>query len=441
MPAPLAYVIEVQGQAEASAEVDRFGNAIEESDKKAEKAAQTTKSMSMGILQAGAGFATAASGAVGLFFAYDNLQKGALRIETAEKNRDVAMKSVIDAQAKLDAMTQKGIVSGASYESAVLGLTNAKQQLAIAEQKVSIATGDLSQQQLNFALSVLPTVFGAIQGVQGALAILRGVKLANVAAEVASSAATAASIPILAVKTAATGAAATATGGLTLATRLLHLAMGPVGWIILGVSGFLALFATNAFGVRDAINAAGKAIGDAIPILRPLLDMLGSIANSLFPQTKDESDKMKEGVTTDLQQVGAEFREFESQSLASAGVVQTSIQDMSDVSSAAVDAMSRAVGASAGSIVTDAQRIESAMSRAQAAVGGFTFRSAADQATYNALAVAPATQAWFASQQGMTTPAGGATPFARVNIEVKLDSQTIARHMADARSGDLLKFT
>lgn len=47
--------------------------------------------------------------------------------------------------------------------------------------------------------------------------------------------------------------------------------MGPIGIAIIGVSSFMALFPTNAFGVPDAINAAGKAIVDAVPILHHYL--------------------------------------------------------------------------------------------------------------------------------------------------------------------------
>ncbi len=459
MPAPLAYVLEVQGQAEASAEVDRFGNAIEESDKKAEKATQTTKSMSMSILQAGAGFATAATGAVGLYYQFDNLEKASLRVDMAQKNLTSAEATLASARESLRSLTEKGVSTGDAYHAAVLRVQAAEEQLAIATQKVDLAQGDLTESHLGFALNVLPTVFGAIHGVQGALAILRGAKIANTAAEVASSAATAGSIPIFAAQTAAKITAAGATNGLTLATRLLQIAMGPVGWVILGVSGFLALFATNAFGVRDAINAAGKAIGDAIPIIRPLLDMLGNIANALFPQTKDESEKMKTGVTTDLQQVGAQFGEFESQTTASASIVQTSIKDMSDQSSVAVDNMARAVGAAAGQIVTDAQRIESAMQRAKNAVGGFTSSTPVTLPVAGTMSssTTPPGFSWIGfgnelaaalerkknnESAGMTTStAGGATPFAHINIEIKLDSATIARHMADARDGDLLKFT
>lgn len=444
MPAPLAYVLEVIGQAEASAEVDRFGNAIEESDKKAENATKTTQSMSMSILQAGAGFATAATGAVGLFYQYDNLEKASLRVDMAEKNLTSAEATLASARESLRNLTAKGIATGDQYQAAVLRVRAAEEQLAIATQKVDLAQGDLTESHLGFALNVLPTVLGAVQGVQGALAILRTTKLAGAAATVAANASEAASIPILGAKTAAAIGATGATNGLTLATRLLQIAMGPVGWIILGVSGFLALFASNAFGVRDAINAAGKAIGDAIPILRPLLDTLASIANSLFPQTKDESEKMKEGITTDLQQVGGEFREFESQSIASASIVQTSFEEMSDSSTVAVDNLARAVGASAGQIVTDAGRIESAIQRAKNAVGGFTSTPASSPSVPAGFSwIGFGTDYWMANKAGgsMTTAAGGASPFARVNIEIKLDSATIARHMADARDGDLLKFT
>lgn len=52
---------------------------------------------------------------------------------------------------------------------------------------------------------------------------------------------------------AALGATAS-TKGLTLAQRALNIAMGPIGWITLGVSAAFTVYETNAWGAKDAIN-------------------------------------------------------------------------------------------------------------------------------------------------------------------------------------------
>jgi hypothetical protein len=70
-----------------------------------------------------------------------------------------------------------------------------------------------------------------------------------------------------------------------MAVKTTMLAMGPIGWILMGVGTVLALIATNAFGVRDAINAMGKAIGDALPFLKPVLEFLGAAGNAIFGET------------------------------------------------------------------------------------------------------------------------------------------------------------
>jgi len=66
-----------------------------------------------------------------------------------------------------------------------------------------------------------------------------------------------------------------------LASISLAGALVPLG--IAAVAGGIALaaYATNAFGFRDAINAAGVAIGNAVPILKPLLEGLQGIAGQL----------------------------------------------------------------------------------------------------------------------------------------------------------------
>jgi uncharacterized protein YukE len=111
----------------------------------------------------------------------------------------------------------------------------------------------------------------------------------------------------------ATGATTIATHGLALATKLLHLAMGPIGLIIIGVTTFLGLFATNAFGVRDAINQMGKAIGDAIPLLRPLLDALATIANTIFPQAEEQTEDFGLTTMTTNEDVMASYTQLQSE--------------------------------------------------------------------------------------------------------------------------------
>jgi len=79
----------------------------------------------------------------------------------------------------------------------------------------------------------------------------------------------------------APGLAIAATGVRGLATASLLFISTPLGLVLTALAiAFLAI-ATNAFGFRDALNAVGKAVGDALPFLRPFLDLLGQIGQFL----------------------------------------------------------------------------------------------------------------------------------------------------------------
>ena len=69
--------------------------------------------------------------------------------------------------------------------------------------------------------------------------------------------------------------------GMSAASKLLHFALGPIGLILIGIGTALALVATNAFGIRDRFNEFGKALGDALPFLRPVLELIKSLGGAL----------------------------------------------------------------------------------------------------------------------------------------------------------------
>ena len=78
--------------------------------------------------------------------------------------------------------------------------------------------------------------------------------------------------------TTATEGATTAVTGMGRAMRVALIASG-VGAALTGGIALLEAFTHNWFGLRDAINRAGKAIGDFLPFLRPVLDGLSAVGD------------------------------------------------------------------------------------------------------------------------------------------------------------------
>ena len=295
---PISYVLQVEGDETVKSKLQGTADSISDVGTKTDEAAQKTSNYTSVLKDSALGLSAATSSAIGLYFQYDNLEKVQTRVDKAERTLTAAKSSLITAQEAVNKLNQKGVTSGAAYEKAQLDLKAAQDGVSIATDRLSQSQGDLSESQLHFALGVVPTVISTISTMKTVMGGLKAAKLLNVAATAADSEATIASTVTKGALTTATVGQTVATEEATMATRLLNLAMGPVGIAILGVSTFMALFATNAFGIRDAINAAGKAIGDAVPILRPLLDGLSSLANTIFPDashsaTTSSSDMQK----------------------------------------------------------------------------------------------------------------------------------------------------
>jgi hypothetical protein len=335
---PIVFAMQVEGDSEVQSKMNQTGDSIENLGASTEKTTSRTSAFTSTLKNSALGLTTAIGSAASLAFQYDNLDKISTRVDKAQKTLTTSQATLIDAQQRLNDLVEKGVNSGPDYESAQLKLTAAQDGLNIATDRLHQTQGDLTQAQTNFALQIIPTAISSVSAFTGVITGLKNAKLFGAAASgteaLAEKAATASrwlSIP------ATTGATA-ATGGLTLATRLLHIAMGPVGWAIGGIAVLMGLFATNAFGVRDAINAAGKAIGDAFPIMRPLLTGLSELAKLIFPEAAIQSEQAS---TT----------------------IASSMSTASSVGSNEFDSLASNVGASADSIVADANRIAKAMKK------------------------------------------------------------------------------
>jgi hypothetical protein len=334
---------------------------FDESSKSATKVSET-------FLGAAEGANKMAKAAFGLWTKFDDLEKVHHRVTSATLNVESAQTALMEKQQVLNELVQKGVTAGMEYEIATRQVKQAEDELAIAQEKEEMAQSNLTEAYVNFALSVIPAVKNGYEGFAKIKKAVASDTWKYVSAIVqakmsmlASAAAHAGSIGVMIAHRAATMASTLATQGLALATRLLQLAMGPVGWVILGIGTALALFATNAFGVRDAINSLGKAIGDAFPIMKPLLDGLAYIASTLFPDTSKESGAMSGQINNDFaamqgtaaQSAAGQAGSLTDMSVAYAGAKDSVSQSMRD--------MERAVSGSAHSMIGDLEDLEDAL--------------------------------------------------------------------------------
>jgi hypothetical protein len=246
------FEFDVEGDSEAGAAMDRLAGKTKEVGEKTEETEKKTSRFTGVLKNSALGLTAAASGAVGLYFQFDNLQKGSLKVESAQKNLTVAQATLASSQNSLNKLVEKGVNSGPEYEASVLRLKGAQEQLAISQQKVGIAQGDLSQQQLQFALGVVPTAISTVSALTGIVDGLKKAKLLSVAASGAEAAAEGGSRLAKIAAIPATFAATAATHRYAAAIKGAFVAMGPIGWAMIGITTAAGLFATNFLGVRDA---------------------------------------------------------------------------------------------------------------------------------------------------------------------------------------------
>ena len=310
--------MQVEGDAEVKSKFESVGNAADDLGEKTEEAGKSATSTRQAYLEAAAGIGEVSLAAFELYRRFDDLQKMELRIAEAEQNIDSARASLLGSQAALNKLVESGVTSGIEFERATLRLDAAQQQLVISEEKAKEAQNELGEAHASFAIGIIPTALSGIVGITNAYNGLRDSQIfSNIQTAISEKVLKGATLGAIGHKIALAGSTI-ATHGLALATKLLHLAMGPVGLIILGIGTFLGLFATNAFGVRDAMNAMGKAIGDAIPLLRPLLDALSGIANTLFPEAKKETEDFSVTTMSANQEVMDSYNQLQSEIQANA---------------------------------------------------------------------------------------------------------------------------
>ncbi len=111
---------------------------------------------------------------------------------------------------------------------------------------------------------------------------------------------------------------------LTMAQRVWQIAMGPVGWAILGISTLIVLITTNAFGFRDALYSLGKAVYDFfVQYFKPLADgmkwfydnvlvPIGNFMGGSAVQSADAYSVSVSNLGVQVQETAVKIKDFDS---------------------------------------------------------------------------------------------------------------------------------
>ena len=216
----------------------------------------------------GQGMLNLSTAAVQTFTSFSNLDRAYNRNKMAAIGVERATDLLNRKQFKYNELLDKGLGNTSKAILLKNELSTATHDLAEKENKLKIETAAVLDVQLLFianianvgvsSLMIYKTMF---DGVTLAQVKNKIVTIANTVATKLNNLSKWSFVPAGAAQRvslmAGSGALAThtiATRVATMATKLLTIALGPVGWIIMGISAALVAYETNFYGFKDAIN-------------------------------------------------------------------------------------------------------------------------------------------------------------------------------------------
>jgi hypothetical protein len=439
---PIAFLMQVQGDQEVKSKMQGVGGALQTVGKEADQVNTKTERIGPNFQAAALGISAAATSAVGLAFQFDNLGKSELRVDSAEKNVASSRASPIAAQSALNDMVVKGVSTGADYEQAQLRLSAAEQQLLISQEKAKMAQGDLTQAQLMFGLQVVPTVLSAVTSLSAAKGILTTATVMGTGATTSQTVANLGSIGSFTALSAATTGTSIATKAFALATKLAQIAMGPLGWALLAIGTVFTLVATNAFGIRDALDSFARKVEEIFPILKPVFDFFRGIASTLFPDTAEETGKLAQQFDTKFLAMSSIVNGSVDSQIGAMTSLNDQFADTNMVASTEISALAGNVEAQSAKIVSAAERARKAMaSIGSSPASSATLPSASSAPSSNGLPPSPLGFNITTSTASMTSGSAGfygwsAPSSTNVVVSVELDGKEIATKINKRRLGD-----
>jgi hypothetical protein len=183
---------------------------------------------------------------------------------TLERAQNTADQANITYQKSLERLSKLQEGGKATTEQLAL----AQEQVRVNAEKLKTAQGDVTDTYMTFLANVPSQLISF--GVAGS-SIMKLLGLSHgVAGAGAQGQAVQTNVLSGALRFANVAAVQTSVG-----MRILQIAMGPVGWAILGVSTLVVLLSTNAFGLRDAFFNLGKQITAFLDVhFKPLADAM-----------------------------------------------------------------------------------------------------------------------------------------------------------------------
>jgi len=272
---------------------------LDQANTSAKNLGTSVQTLGSGLTSSIAAYSAAAVSVFGLYNAFDNLEKVQQRADRSALAAQTAQTRLASLQENYNEQLAKGNLTAEEVSVQQQKIADAQERVTVSNQQAQIAAGDLNETMAGLALQTLPFVATAAVNVIQMITTMRAA---------------------FASQTVVTGALTTANLGLAASFRVMLMANLPLFAAITAGAAIVGAFAANLFGLRDAINGIGVAIGNALPFLKPFLDFLGGI-NAIFGNTSDSVDKS----VTDI---SGSIGEMKTSAIASFGEVGVGIKKM-----------------------------------------------------------------------------------------------------------------
>lgn len=285
---------------QASQKAQNLGKNMDDAGTKTQGAAGKFNNFAQSLVGMTGGFTAVAGGILGMVEQYTSLEKAQTVAQRSADRLNQARITEQSLQNKVNQMQAAGLTGTESYRLALEKLTLQHSKVQTAEETATIAQQRANEALANFVTSIVPQALSVIGGLASAIS----------------------GMPALWSKL--QGSIGGAGGGLT------SFVTGPVGIALIGIGALatiLTLVATNAFGFRDALNAAGKAVGDALPFLRPLLDGL-KLLGQQFGLTGGDAKISADQIVSDFKNMTGTTSGFAEQAVKSAQDTGTAFDNL-----------------------------------------------------------------------------------------------------------------
>ena len=240
-----------------SQKVSELSPALDNVKDSSDKVKESSNTAGPSIASVGTAVAFAASSVISLVQQYTSLKRAQNTLERAQNVEKGQVIAITKQREKYNDTVEKYGKNSkeARMELDKLNLLEDKHKTQV--EKIGLLQESLSQRMMSFAFSVVPTTIGVVSGLAQTFQIL--------------------------------GNGRGGAGGMKGVLGLI----GRFGPPLLILGGFLLAVKFNLFGIRDALDGFGKALGDAMPALKPALNAIRDlgVVIGLVPGNAEEAQK------------------------------------------------------------------------------------------------------------------------------------------------------